>query len=86
MATQNPAIRAEGLVRDFPAVRAVDGLDLEVGRGQVFGFLGANGSGKTTTIRMLTTLPRPTAGRAWVAGLDVAPEPARVRPRIGVAL
>ena len=83
---QNAAIGAEGLVRDFPAVRAVDGIDLAVERGQVFGFLGANGSGKTTTIRMLTTLLRPTAGRAYVDGLDVQRDPAQVRRRIGVAL
>ena len=83
---RDAAIGAEGLVRDYPAVRAVDGIDLAVERGQVFGFLGANGSGKTTTIRMLTTLLRPTAGRAYVDGLDVQREPAQVRRRIGVAL
>ena len=85
-AAQDAAIGAEGLVRDYPAVRAVDGIDLAVERGQVFGFLGANGSGKTTTIRMLTTLLRPTAGRGYVDGLDVEREPAEVRRRIGVAL
>ena len=85
-AAAEAAIGAEGLVRDFPAVRAVDGIDLAVERGQVFGFLGANGSGKTTTIRMLTTLLRPTAGRAWVDGIDVRRRPAEVRRRIGVAL
>ncbi|MCY4454817.1 MAG: ATP-binding cassette domain-containing protein [Chloroflexi bacterium] len=85
-AAQDAAIGAEGLVRDYPAVRAVDGIDLAVERGQVFGFLGANGSGKTTTIRMLTTLLRPTAGRAYVDGLDVQREPTEVRRRIGVAL
>ena len=83
---RDAAIGAEGLVRDFPAVRAVDGIDLAVERGQVFGFLGANGSGKTTTIRMLTTLLRPTAGRGYVDGLDVQREPSEVRRRIGVAL
>lgn len=85
-AARDAAIGAEGLVRDFPAVRAVDGIDLAVERGQVFGFLGANGSGKTTTIRMLTTLLRPTAGRGYVDGLDVQREPSEVRRRIGVAL
>ncbi len=85
-AAQDAAIGAEGLVRDFPAVRAVDGIDLAVERGQVFGFLGANGSGKTTTIRMLTTLLRPTAGRGYVDGLDVQREASEVRRRIGVAL
>ncbi|MXZ62286.1 MAG: ATP-binding cassette domain-containing protein [Chloroflexi bacterium] len=85
-AARDAAIGAEGLVRDFPAVRAVDGIDLAVERGQVFGFLGANGSGKTTTIRMLTTLLRPTAGRGYVDGLDVQREASEVRRRIGVAL
>ena len=85
-AAQDAAIGAEGLVRDYPAVRAVAGIDLTVERGQVFGFLGANGSGKTTTIRMLTTLLRPTAGRAFVDGLDVERDPTEVRRRIGVAL
>ena len=85
-AAADAAIGAEGLAREFPGVRAVDGIDLAIARGQVFGFLGANGSGKTTTIRMLTTLLRPTAGRAFVDGLDVRRRPAEVRRRIGVAL
>ncbi len=85
-ADAHAAIAAEGLVRTFPGVRAVDGIDLAIERGRVFGFLGANGSGKTTTIRMLTTLLRPTAGRAFVDGLDVQHHPNEVRRRIGVAL
>jgi ABC-2 type transport system ATP-binding protein len=82
-----PAIFAQGLTRVFPPdIRAVDGIDLDIPEGQVFGFLGANGSGKTTTIRMLTTLLRATSGSAMVDGLDVVKHPGEVRKRIGVAL
>ncbi len=82
-----PAIVAEALAKHFtPEIRAVDGIDLAIDEGQIFGFLGANGSGKTTTVRMLTTLLRPTAGRAEVLGLDVTQSPGEVRKRIGVAL
>ncbi len=66
------AIRVEGLTKSFGAVRALDGLDLSVEPGAIFGFLGPNGSGKTTTIRILTGLARPTGGRATVAGIDIA--------------
>ncbi len=67
-------------------MKAVDGIDLEVAPGEVYGFLGPNGAGKTTTVRMLVTLLRPTGGHARVAGYDVASQPAQVRRRIGVAL
>jgi ABC-2 type transport system ATP-binding protein len=81
------AIQAEQLVRLFPPdTRAVDGIDLAIEPGKVFGFLGQNGSGKTTTVRMLTTLLRPTSGRAEVAGFDVTSRGGEVRKRIGVAL
>ena len=81
------AIVAEGLAKHFTSeIRAVDGIDLAIGEGEIFGFLGANGSGKTTTVRILTTLMRPTAGRAEVLGFDVARSPGEVRQRIGVAL
>ncbi|MEX0785352.1 MAG: ATP-binding cassette domain-containing protein [Dehalococcoidia bacterium] len=81
------AILAEGLVKHFtPEIRAVDGIDLSIEEGCIFGFLGPNGSGKTTTVRMLTTLLRPTAGRAEVGGLDVERQAGEVRRRIGVAL
>jgi ABC-2 type transport system ATP-binding protein len=81
------AIEVEGLQREFKGgLKAVDGIDLEVAPGEVYGFLGPNGAGKTTTVRMLVTLLRPTGGHARVAGHDVASEPAQVRRRIGVAL
>ncbi len=77
------AVSVRGLVKTFSGFTAVGGIDFDVARGQVFGFLGPNGSGKTTTIRMLTGSTSPTAGRAWVLGVDVARHPDRVRPRIG---
>jgi ABC-2 type transport system ATP-binding protein len=80
------AIRAEGLIRQFGEVRAVDGVDLRIPAGEIYGFLGPNGAGKSTTVRMLCTLLTPTGGRAVVAGYDVATGPAQVRLRIGVAL
>lgn len=82
-----PAILAEQLTKRFPPdIEAVNGIDLSVGEGQIFAFLGQNGSGKTTTVRMLTTLLRPTSGRAQVDGLDVLTRGPEVRKRIGVAL
>ena len=66
------AIRTEGLRKAYGAVQALDGLDLQVEEGAIFGFLGPNGSGKTTTIRLLTGLARPSQGRAWVAGIEVS--------------
>ena len=81
------AIVANQLVKHFsPEIKAVDGIDLDIPEGQIFGFLGQNGSGKTTTVRMLTTLLRPTSGSARVAGIDVFADPAAVRKKIGVAL
>jgi ABC-2 type transport system ATP-binding protein len=81
-----PAIVVEGLERAFEEVRAVQGVDLEVAEGEIYGFLGPNGAGKTTTVRMLTTLLLPTGGRAAVAGHDVVDEAPAVRRAIGVAL
>ncbi len=80
------AISVTGLSRTFDDTTAVDGLDLTVGRGEIYGFLGPNGAGKSTTVRILCTLLAPTAGRATVAGHDVVAEPNAVRSRIGVAL
>jgi ABC-2 type transport system ATP-binding protein len=81
------AISASALKKHFPPdIHAVDGIDLDIPPGQVFGFLGVNGSGKTTTVKMLTTLLRPTEGTAAVDGLDVVADAPKLRRRIGVAL
>ena len=86
-ASADAGIRAEGLVRVFKGgIRAVDGIDLDVAPGEIYGFLGPNGAGKSTTTHMLTTLLPPTAGRATVAGFDVASQGPDVRRRIGAAL
>jgi len=76
-------IRAENLTRRFGNLTAVDGLNLEIARGEVFGLVGPDGAGKTTTLRMFTGLLDPTAGRAWVAGHDVALETQAVKDRMG---
>jgi ABC-2 type transport system ATP-binding protein len=81
-----PAIQTESLVRQFGDFTAVDGVDLDITEGEIYGFLGPNGAGKTTTVRMLCTLLSPTSGVATVAGYDVASQPGDVRLRIGVAL
>jgi ABC-2 type transport system ATP-binding protein len=78
-------IRAEGLVKTYGELRALDGLDLSVPEGTVLGLLGPNGAGKTTAVRILTTLLVPDGGRAWVAGLDVLAQPAQVRGQIGLS-
>jgi len=82
----NIAIRTENLTRDFGSVRAVDHLNLEVPKGIVFGFLGPNGSGKTTTIRLLLGLLDPTEGRAEVFGYDTRTQAAEIRERAGALL
>src|SRR6266487_2217634 len=81
------AIEAAGLVREFRnGPRAVDGIDLGVAPGEMYGFLGPNGAGKSTTVHMLTTLLPPTSGTARVAGYDVVTEGPQVRAAIGAAL
>ena len=80
--TTNLAIEASGLVKTFGDVRAVDGVDLAVRRGSVYGVLGPNGAGKTTTIRMLATLLAPDGGTATVLGHDIVTR-GRRRPRPG---
>jgi ABC-2 type transport system ATP-binding protein len=78
------AVSAGGLVKTFGEVRAVDGIDLEVGQGEIFGVLGPNGAGKTTMLKMLATLLSIDAGEAHVFGVDVRREPHRVRQLVGV--
>ena len=81
------AIVVEKLERTYPGgLKAVDGVDLIVASGEIYGFLGPNGAGKSTTVRILTTLLRPTGGHATVAGYDVVNEASQVRRSIGVAL
>jgi ABC-2 type transport system ATP-binding protein len=85
--TPAPAIEAHGLVREFKkGPRAVDGIDLEVSPGEIYGFLGPNGAGKSTTVHMLTTLLPPTAGTARVGGFDIVKQGPQVRSVIGAAL
>ena len=75
--SNSPAIEAEGLAKRFGDTRAVDGVDLAVAQGAVYGVLGPNGAGKTTTIRMLATLLRPDAGRARCSATTSSPRPTR---------
>jgi len=81
--TPPPALRLRGVVKRYGSFTAVKGLDLVVGKGEIFGFLGPNGAGKTTTIRMVAGVLQPTAGRVEVAGLDLADEPEEARSRVG---
>src|SRR6476660_6001706 len=79
-------IEAEQLVRRFKNVDAVNGIDLTVAPGEIYGFLGPNGAGKSTTVHMLTTLLPPTSGSARVAGYDIVKQGPQVRRAIGAAL
>ncbi|MBO0821335.1 MAG: ATP-binding cassette domain-containing protein [Nocardiopsaceae bacterium] len=82
--TDITAVDAVGLVKAFGELRAVDGVDLRVGQGEIFGVLGPNGAGKTTMLRMLATLLRIDSGTARIFGVDVASEPHRVRQLLGI--
>jgi len=81
---QRSVIKTERLTKKYGDIIAVDNLDLEVGEGEIFGFLGPNGAGKTTTCRILTTLTKPTSGRAFVSGFDVVGNPVKAKKGIGV--
>src|SRR4030081_3279860 len=76
------AVHAEGLVKNFGRVRALDGLDLDVAEGSLLALLGPNGAGKTTAVRIFTTLLEPDAGHATVAGFDVVRDADRIRSQI----
>src|SRR3984885_11683242 len=82
--TATAAVDATGLVKTFGQLRAVDGIDLHVGQGEICGVLGPNGAGKTTMLRMLATLLPIDAGQARIFGVDVVREPHRVRQLVGV--
>src|ERR1700681_2043417 len=83
MASAEPALKAIGLSKAYGARLAVDRLDLEVDRGELFGFLGPNGAGKTTTIRMALGLIAPTKGSVEILGLEVRHNRSKVLPRVG---
>lgn len=78
-----PAIKASGLSRSFGKVRALDGLDLEIRRGELYGLVGPDGAGKTTAMRLLTAVLSPSAGEAWIAGDSVLTAPESVKEKIG---
>jgi ABC transporter DrrB family efflux protein len=82
--SSQPAVRVEGVVKQFGSTTALAGVDLEVPEGMVFGLLGPNGAGKTTLVRILATLLRPDAGRAELLGLDVAADPSKVREELAL--
>jgi ABC-2 type transport system ATP-binding protein len=77
-------IEISGLSKDYSGKKVVDGLELAVESGELFGFLGPNGAGKTTTIRILTTLTKPTSGQVFINGIDVARDPSKVKSEFGI--
>ena len=79
-----PIIKVEGLSKEFGEVKAVKGIDFEVQKGELFGFLGVNGAGKSTTINMLCTVLKPTAGNAHICGLQLGKNDEEIRKKIGV--
>ncbi len=82
--SQRPIVNVEGLSKSFGALKAVDGVSFDIKEGEIFGFLGPNGAGKTTTISMLTTLLKPSGGKAEIDGLDIHKHPNEVRRVVGV--
>jgi ABC-2 type transport system ATP-binding protein len=80
----NKMIEISGLNKDYSGKKVIDGLDLEIEHGELFGFLGPNGAGKTTAIRILTTLTKPSSGMVRINGIDVAKEPATVKSEFGI--
>ena len=78
-----PVIIVRDLVKKFGAFTAVDHISFEVARGEIFGFLGANGAGKTTAMRMLCGLSKPTSGEGSVAGYDISTQPEQIKRHIG---
>jgi ABC-2 type transport system ATP-binding protein len=84
MDTISKMIDISSLTKEYSGKKVIDGLDLCVGTGELFGFLGPNGAGKTTTIRILTTLTKPTSGKVLINGIDVAKDPSRVKAEFGI--
>ena len=85
MADDQEIIVARGLAKKYQQITALEGLDLTITRGELFGLLGPNGAGKTTTIKILTTLAKPTGGQAWrIQGFDVVRQPLAVKECIAV--
>ena len=80
------SVFARSLFKSYDGINAVDGIDLDVNEGQIFGFLGPNGAGKSTVIKLLTTLIQPTSGKISVLEIDTTEEPLSIRKRIGVVL